>query len=873
NRFYNFVVEADATDAAGETHHGETSLPLSDRPTAFSVTMPAKIEADSTAKVTFHYLNNAGKPIEGKVSYSLKDETLKTKENKTVAANETFEMRFNALKSGCYTLEATCGEDTLKQEFIVFSMKDKQPVVQTHDWFYASAEEFPSDGRPIYIQMGSSDKDQHIVYSLFSGDKVLESGVIDQSNAITTRQFTYKKEYGDGALFTCAWVRDGKLYTHQAQLRQPLPDKRLKLTWKTFRDRLTPGQKEEWTLHVEKMDGNASLVAVLFDRSLDDIRRHSWKFGPSIWRSVPSTQWLGRRATSYSLYGEQPYKSLAENALRFTHFDGEMFDFMPRAVFSYDSRAGGVRIRGTAPMMAKAAPEMVEESGNVLREVDLSAGMQKKSAMTGSVAANDAVGTDDSEAQKSTSENTQVRENLNETAFFYPSLMTDKNGDISLKFTLPESITTWRFMGLATDREVRHGTLESEVVAKKDVMIQPNMPRFLRTGDKGQIAARIFNTGEKTVKGTATIELLEPETEKVVYSQNTLFSVETGKTTAVKFDVDAASEAIAAHSLLVCRVSASGNGFSDGEQHYLPILPDYELVINTVPFTQHGPGTKTIDLTKLFGSSGVQKFRSSSNTQHPSPNTLTVEYTNNPAWLMIQTLPTVASASDVNAISQAAAYYANSLAENLLKQSPNVKKTIELWKREQGAETSLMSSLEKNQELKTMVLDETPWVADAKHEADQKRLLSDYFDENNVRHRLDNNLTNLRKLQNSDGSWSWWPGMQGSFYMTVAVSKMFVRLNAMLSSPNTQKSSPETAEMLEKAYSYMGQKILKEVAEMKEAEKKGAKNLRPSETAIEWLYLTTLDGRKLSARVQEAKDYLVNRLSKQTKDFTIYGKA
>ena len=888
NRFYNFVVEADATDAAGETHHGETSLPLSDRPTAFSVTMPAKIEADSTAKVTFHYLNNAGKPIEGKVSYSLKDETLKTKENKTVAANEAFEMRFNALKSGRYTLEATCGEDTLKQEVVVFSMKDKQPVVATHDWFYASAEEFPSDGRPIYIQMGSSDKDQHIVYSLFSGDKVLESGVIDQSNAITTRQFTYKKEYGDAALFTCAWVREGKLYTHQVQLRQPLPDKRLKLSWKTFRDRLTPGQKEEWTLHVEGVQEfrssgvqGASLVAVLFDRSLDDIRRHSWKFGPSIWRSVPSTQWTGRRETNYSLYGEQPYKTLAENALKFTHFDMEMFDFVPRAVFKYDTRAGGVLLRSTASKAMAVPDEMrVESASDELREVVVNSGMQKKSATTGSVAANNAAGTDDSAAQKSTSESIQMRENLNETAFFYPALTTDANGNISLKFTLPESITTWRFMGLATDKDVRYGTLESEVVAKKDVMIQPNVPRFLRTGDKGKIAARIFNTGEKPVKGTATIELLEPETEKVVYSQNTPFSVETGKTVAVNFDVDAASEAIAAQSLLICRVSASGNGFSDGEQHYLPILPDYELVINTVPFTQHGPGTKTIDLTKLFGSSGVQKFRSSDNTHHsslithhPSPNTLTVEYTNNPAWLMIQTLPTVASASDVNAISQAAAYYANSLAENLLKQSPNVKKTIELWKREQGAETSLMSSLEKNQELKTMVLDETPWVADAKHEADQKRLLSDYFDENNVRYRLDNNLTNLRKLQNSDGSWSWWPGMQGSFYMTVAVSKMFVRLNAMLSSPNTQKSSPETAEMLEKAYSYMGQKILKEVAEMKEAEKKGAKNLRPSETAIDWLYLTTLDGRKLSARVQEAKDYLVNRLSKQTKDFTIYGKA
>ncbi len=882
SRFYNFVVEADATDTAGESHHGSTSLPLGDKATAFSVTMPAKIEADSIAKVTFHYLNNAGKPIDAKVSYNLKDETSKIKENKTVAANEAFEMRFNTLKSGLYTLEAICGNDTLKQEIIVFSMKDKQPAVKTHDWFYTSASEFPRDGRPIYIQMGASDKDQHIVYSIFSGNKVLESGVIDQSNAITTRQFTYKDEYGDGALLTCAWVREGKLYTHQAELRRPLPDKRLNLSWKTFRDRLTPGQKEEWTLHVSPtptpspegrgtkaspMGGGlegASLIAVLFDRSLDDIRRHSWSFGPNIWRSLPSTQWIGRRERDFSLYGEQPYKSLAENELRFTHFDPEMFDFVPRVVFNYNSRAGGIRIRGTAPMMAKATAS-VEESSNVLREVPIKAAKQKND-----IAARDVAGNDDSEAQKSTSESTQVRENLNETAFFYPSLMTDKNGDMSLKFTLPESITTWRFLGLATDKDVRFGMLEGEVVAKKDVMIQPNMPRFLRSGDKGQIAARIFNTGEKNVKGTATIELLEPETEKVVYSQNTPFSVETGKTAAVSFDVDAASDAIAGHSLLICRVSASGNGFSDGEQHYLPILPDYELVINTVPFTQHGAGTKTIDLTKLFGSSDNTRLSANSqlSTLNSQLSSLTVEYTNNPAWMMIQTLPTVATSLEKNAISQAAAYYANSLAENLLKQSPNIKMTIELWKREQTAETSLMSSLEKNQELKTMVLDETPWVAEAHHESDQKRLLSNYFDENALRYRLDNNLSNLQKLQNGDGSWSWWQGMSGSLHMTVAVSKMLVRLNTMLDNP-----SSDTQEMLDKAYGFMGHQILKEVEEMKKMEKKGAKNVRPSETAIDWLYLTTLDGRKLSDRVQEAKTYLINRLSKQTRDFTIYGKA
>ncbi|MBO7499713.1 MAG: alpha-2-macroglobulin, partial [Bacteroidaceae bacterium] len=635
------------------------------------------------------------------------------------------------------------------------------------------------------------------------------------------------------------------------------PDKRLKLSWKTFRDRLTPGQKEEWTLHIDKVTKEqggkvtnaASVLAVLFDKSLDEIREHSWPFSLSLWRSLPATNWQGRSVSDISLYGEQPYKSLIERALTFTHFDDEMFDFSPRMVFNHSGR-----LRGARPMMMAKA-----ESANVLKEVAVADVQMSKQAigafdtdeaLQGSIGGLDIVS---GSGNSKEGESKQVRENLNETAFFYPQLVTDENGDVSMKFTLPESITTWRFMALATDKDVCYGTLEGEVVAKKDVMIQPNVPRFMRQGDKGLLSARIFNTGEKAVKGTALIELLDPETEKVVYSQNKPFSVEPGKTASVSFDVDASSPRLADQSLLVCRVSASGNGFSDGEQHYLPILPNRELVINTVPFTQNGPGTKTIDLTTIAGK---------------GQSDLTVEYTNNPAWLMIQTLPTVAKTNEKNAISQAAAFYANSLAAHLLRQSPRIKSTIELWKRKAGSETSLMSSLEKNQELKTMVLDETPWVADARHESEQKQLLSDYFDENAVSYRLDNNLSQLRNLQNSDGSWSWWPGMPGSLYMTVAVSKMMVRLNAM-----TGETNERAAEMLTNAYSFMGRQIIKEVEEMKKAEKKGAKNLRPSETANDWLYLTTIDGRKLSADVAAAKTYLVNRLSKQTKEFTIYGKA
>lgn len=862
-RFFNFVVEADATDAAGESHHGETSLPLSDKATAFSVSMPSNIEVDSVSRVTFSYLNNAGKPIPGDVIYRIfkgSKESKELKETKSTPANEPFDMKVNHLKSGLYTLEGVCGEDTVTHEFVVFSLKDKHPATETHAWFYASAKEFPADGRPIYVQMGSSDKDQHIVYTLISGKKVLESGVIDQSNAITTRQFTYKEEYGDGVLFSCAWVREGQLYSHSVQMQKPLPDKRLQLSWKTFRDRLTPGQKEEWTLHVDKVTkeqgdkvtNGASVLAVLYDKSLDDIRQHSWPFSLGLWRNLPNTIWQGRQLNDLSLYGELPYKSLTERALQFTHFDDEMFDFSPRVVFNHS-----IRVRGARPMMmAKAtAVGAMDVAGNdevsaeTLKEMEFAAPVIKADT---EVKPQEEL-KDNGMGSQGNKESTQVRENLNETAFFYPQLVTDENGDVTMKFTLPESITTWRFMALATDEDVRFGTLESEVVAKKDVMIQPNMPRFMRQGDKGLLAARIFNTGEKDVKGTALIELLDPETEKVVYSQNKPFSVEAGKTGNVSFDVDAASPKLADHALLICRVSASGNGFSDGEQHYLPILSNQELVINTVPFTQNGPGTKTIDLATIAGKGQTD---------------LTVEYTNNPAWLMIQTLPTVANASDKNAISQAAAYYANSLAAHLLNQSPRIKSVMEQWKRESGSETSLMSSLEKNQELKTMVLDETPWVSDARHESDQKRLLSDYFDENAVNYCLGNNLSQLRKLQNGDGSWSWWPGMPGSLYMTVAVSKMMVRLNAM-----TGEANDEAADMLTNAWAFMGRQIIKEVEEMKKLEKKGAKNLRPSETAIDWLYLTTIDGRKLSADVAAAKTYLVSHLAKQTKEFTIYGKA
>jgi hypothetical protein len=301
---------------------------------------------------------------------------------------------------------------------------------------------------------------------------------------------------------------------------------------------------------------------------------------------------------------------------------------------------------------------------------------------------------------------------------------------------------------------------------------------------------------------------------------------------------------------------AVGEGFSDGEQHYLPILPNREYVTKTVPFTQHEPGVKTVDLTKLFPTGTSQQK-------------LTVEYTNNPAWLMVQSLATIGQPWEHSAIDQAASYYSNQLAKTLLDQSPQVKGVFEQWKRESvtANSTTLDSQLEKNQELKDIVLSETPWVRAADRESEQKQRLGDFFDENPIKNRLNMAVEKLTKLQNRDGSFSWYPEMPGSTMVTVAIEEMLTRLNVMT---GEQK---EIKQIADKAFNYIGKDMVELVKEMKKAEKKGHKPTFPSFTALRWLYICALDGRELPKDVKAANDYLYKLLKKDIKRQTIYEKA
>ena len=827
--YYNFIVTADVTDISGETRVGTLSVPLGSRTTAISSSLDDKVLADSLSGITVFLKNAAGLDVSTDVRLTVDDGAWLTGQTMRPV------MLPQRLSSGEHTLRAICDSDTLVQKFIVFGLDDKVPCVKTNDWFYCSADKFPADGE-VTVQAGTSG-DTHVFYTVFTGETLIEKGTVDISNQLINFKLKYKKEYGNGIVISFAWVRDGKCYTHTANISRPIPDKRLTLKWTTFRDRLLPGQAEEWKLSVLRPDGkpaDARLIATMYDKSLDQLSEHRWSFNVVQLLPLPQSAWRSTFTGVRQLrFMNQGFSDFASHAFEFSRFDPSLFtrysdNYIRGVKQSLMAKSVGAEKYG----IPAAAEHVVMESAVGMKE-------ERK--------------TDSADGEKgyddSTPHEENIRENMNETAFFYPHLTADKDGTVSLAFTLPETLTSWRVMGVANTPDMMTGFIEGECVAQKEVMVQPNLPRFLRQGDETVLSAKIFNTGNSDIQGTVRMDIIDPETETVLKTESKTFAVKVDKTAVADFNFTPDRN----HDLLVIRIVANGKTFSDGEQHYIAVLPDKERVTVTKTFTQTKPGKTTVDLPKLFG----VKDKSSR---------LTVEYTNNPAWMMVQALPSMAQPHDNNAIDQATSLYANTLALFLAKQNPALAKTFEIWKNEKAGEGSLTSSIEKNLELKDIVTSETPWVNEAETETEQKHALAMLFDNNAMSARLSSAADKLAKLQNNDGSWSWWQGMKGNAWMTQEIATVMARMIVMTSADKDNA-------MLNKALAYLDRENVLTVEKMRQREKEGQRQVFPGLSALEYLYTNTILDRKLTGKAKSASDYLISLLKKESKEMTMYTKA
>jgi uncharacterized protein YfaS (alpha-2-macroglobulin family) len=417
----------------------------------------------------------------------------------------------------------------------------------------------------------------------------------------------------------------------------------------------------------------------------------------------------------------------------------------------------------------------------------------------------------------------QVRRNFNETAFFFPQLRTNEKGETLISFTVPESNTTWRFRALAHDKNARVGTLEEFVITRKELMITPNMPRFVRQGDKTSISTKISNLSDNAISGDVRIEFFDPVTEKIIdlaiAGQKQPFSVDKDASVSADWTFFVPGDI----ELIGCRVIARSATFSDGEQHVLPVLSNRMLVTESMP----------IDVTKAGTSSFIFDRLQASNSSTTSNYRLTLEYASNPAWYAVQALPTFSNPTNENAVNWFASYYVNQLGASIVHQYPKVANMIEAWKRQTDDKQTLISKLQKDEELKTILLEETPWVLDAKDETEQMRRLSLLLDLNNTKQQTDAATAKLKDLMQNDGGWSWYKGMYPSRAITQYILYGYANLQRV-----GQVEYPQEIKMMQmEALKFIDKKIAEDFEALKKQNKNWEKTAYVSTNQLEFAYV------------------------------------
>ena len=844
-----YRLTAEVTDIAGETHSVEYNVKLSGLGFSLQVPYWQSVDvSDPQQTLIVEALNPNGQSVRVSGVYTVSKAGKKVDEGTFVSgeaitlpslAMGTYAFDFTAKDSKGNTVKAQRTYDIYDSEEAVDPrMKIKAAPTSFDNNLFVCRKSTFSEDKPAEILFAPCDGDVQVFCSIMSGEKVYEQGWISLGQHLYHLYVDYNKEYGDGVTLVMAYVRNGKTFTKAQELMYEQPDRQLKLTWKTFRDNLTPGQKEEWILTVKDKDGKtvdaAEMMTAMYDASLDQLLPFKWNF--NILNSLPFY-------VSYPMvFGQKkPLGMWLTSDIKTLRWKEHDYDRLLPFEYDRHARVFNSRARGGAVLLSaesKFATARVQDV-NMMSAVD--------EHLEGRVAGLSDDGNQQSEdltEGKSTALTDKVRSNFNETAFFYPHLTADRNGDVHIAFTVPESVTKWRLQGLVHTKDLSYALIDTTCVTKKDFMVQPNMPRFVREGDKVTIVSRVMNEGEKALAARVRMEIMDAETGKVVSRQTKNVRVAAGQTTAVEFEFAATDM----YPLLVCEVTAEAGDCSDGERNYLPVLTSRQYVTETVPFYIDSNESKTVDLSVLFNS----------NSKSASQKRMMIEYTANPSWTVIGALQGLRVPDNNDAVSFAASLYANTTACKLAVDIPGFREALQS-QYVMTDSSSINSKLADDERMKDIMLRESPWLRDALKETDLRAELVDLFNERLISERLSTAKEKLAALQNADGSWSWFDGMQGSYYVTLAVCENLALLNS---------SDTEVQSMLEKAMNYIDNEEYRRY-------KQSAQNSPVlADANLHYLFVSALQPeRRVGKDIMKMRaDYLV-QLEKSVRSLSVYGKA
>jgi hypothetical protein len=882
---FNYTVYADVTDISGEVRSAEANISVGYEALLLDLDIPEKLDItkDKSFRLTATNLNR--QPVSADVKISVfpleapsrlirerpwgrpdvfvmsKDEFIKIFPNalyddENVPENWKIKdmiltRTLSTANDSVFVIENpekwTPGEYMLKMEstdafgekveikkyFTVYSADNKQTPAHQPFW-YDVVRNQGEPGDTARLIVGSAEKDVNLLYEIENDGKIVSREWLQLDQEKVTLDIPIREEYRGNFFINLVFIRANNSYKLSEKITVPFTDKELKITTETFRDKLTPGQLEEWKLRISGPKGEivaAEMLASMYDASLDAFREHSWMF--SLYPSRHSAMgWNVSNAFTLAnsrLVIEEPQRDEYPVFQAYDRLNWFGFNY-------YGSRYPG--LRGglmEMSMMKNAVPEM---DG---RAADEMAAMDAELPATGEPA-DPGANVDEPKPKPEM----PLRKNFNETAFFFPALMTDEKGDVILKFTIPESLTSWKLMALAYTKDLKTGQLEKEVVTRKELMVMTNPPRFFRSGDRIMFSTKLVSLSENKLQGEINAEFFDAYTmqplDELLGNKVKIkdFTVEKGQSQAFQWEITI-PEGIEA---IVCRVKASSGEFADGEEIVVPVLPNRMLVTESLPLPVNGKGTKNFRFAKLINSEKSTTIKSYK---------LTLEFTSNPAWYAVQALPYLTENTHESADALFSRYYANTLASYIANSNPKIKQVFENWKN--LTPDALLSNLEKNQELKAVLLNETPWVMEAKNETERKKRIALLFDLNRMAGEQRAALQKLQMMQTPNGGWSWFDGMPDSRHTTQLIVTGIGKLHHL--GVIDLNKEPELKNMVQRAGYYLDLRLKEDYDDILKYHKNGQDENHLSSMQIQYLYVRSYlkDIIAVSSESKTAFDY------------------
>lgn len=917
--FY-YEVSADVTDINGETRSGNTSVAVAYQSLQLNIDMPDKLPGDSlhalkirsanlndifekaNINVTFTRLKSPGKIFRERYwqlpdqfvmskneyesyfpydAYKVEDqveswplaEKLVDKSDST-KEDGNWELGVKGWTAGWYKIVATAkdkyGEEVKAEKFI--QVTDQRITNNEQALSFTASKQTAEPGDKITYSIRSGFSNTwlvQVVQRMGRGNKPASQNISSVMPVESTLPVT-EADRG-GMAISYAFVKHNRVYSGSESFNIPWSNKDLNISYETFRDKLLPGSQEKWKLKISGSKGEkvaAEMLAGMYDASLDQFKPHGWN-QLSIWPGLYNiVRWEknGFEAAESEAYDKMEYEGLRTDDKTYDRLLGSYseFGYMREGYLNYAlaGRVAGaeVRIRGNAPAPAMADVQLNEVVAVGYGTKRKKADDKNENERTGFFRLADTAVvnlTMDTGKTPIANDAVQIRKNFNETAFFFPDLKTDADGNVEFSFTMPEALTKWKLMTLAHTKELASGYSTNSTITQKPLMVQPNAPRFMREGDKMEFSAKVVNLGDSEVTGIATLELLDAASNKPVdgWFKNVFpsqyFTVAAGQSQAIKFPMEVPFNF---NSAMSYRIVAKAANYSDGEEMAIPVLTNRMLVTESMPINLRGTNSRQFKFEKLLKAPPLEGFGEATLTHHA----LTVEFTSNPAWYAVQALPYLMEYPYECAEQTFNRYYANTLASYISRSMPKIKVVFERWKTIDTA--ALQSNLEKNQELKSALLEETPWVLDAQNENQQKKNIALLFDMVKMSSEQEKAFNKLKEMQLSNGGLTWFRGGADDRYMTQYIATGIGHLRKLnaLTGDNYQRIKT----IIDKAIPYLDKKIKEDYDNLIRYKTKLSNN-NLSYVAIQYLYMRSFFPEyKVAPASQTAYNYYTGQAKK-----------